>query len=109
MRLSSGLGAVGEGGEMDETTAQVIQRLNDLEQELEIWKQRTAELDQRLHEAELTLKQLERPKMTNDEALQTFDVLKRNDPSLTLPSFAAQHGLSYNALRQARSRRRKKT
>jgi hypothetical protein len=97
-----------EGGEMDEITAQVIQRLNDLEQELDHWRQRTAELEARLNEAELTLKQLMRPKMTNDEALDTFDVLKRTDASMNLPSFAAKYGLSYEALRKARLRRQKR-
>lgn len=94
---------------MDETTAQVIQRLNDLEAELGEWKELTRNLLSQVNDLGLRLKQLERPKMTNDEALQTFDILKRNNPSLTLPSFAAQHGLSYEALRKARLRKQKKT
>jgi hypothetical protein len=94
---------------MDETTAQVIQRLNDLEQELREWKERTAALDDQVRQLQLDVNQLKRPKMTNDQALQTFDTLKRYDPNLNLRTFADQHGLSYNALRQARSRRRNKT
>lgn len=68
-----------------------------------------ASLMEDVNDARLRLRQLERAKMTAAEALQLFDLLKREDPSLNLASFAAQRNLSYDTLRQARSRQKKKT
>lgn len=101
---------------MDETTARVYEKLAELEAKYEELQDRCNDLqeqiagqDGRINDLGLRLKQLERPRMTNDEALRLFDQLKNLDPSINLPSFAARYGLSADALRQARSRRRKKT
>jgi hypothetical protein len=93
---------------IDPTTYEITQRLNDLEQELNQWKEQVAILDDRLRQAELRLNQIERPKMSTDDALKLYEMLKHNDPSLTLASFAEQRGLRYDTLRQARSRRGRK-
>jgi hypothetical protein len=104
---------------MDEITAKVFERLEAMKQQyedlLEAVRVRYDDLQQQIAEQaseintlRLRVKQLERPKMTNDEALKTFDALKRFDPSLNLVDFAAQYGMSYDALRSARSRRKRK-
>jgi len=86
------------------------ERLQKIENELEAALHALQTFEQHVISLELRVKKLERARqMTNDEALRTFDTLRQADPSLTLPNFAEQYGLSYNALRQARSRRRKKT
>jgi chromosome segregation ATPase len=94
--------------QVDPTTYEITQRLNDLEEELNQWKEHVAILDDRLRQVELRLNQIGRPKMPAEEALKLYEMLQHNEPSLTLASFAKQHGLSYDTLRQARSRRSRK-
>lgn len=93
---------------LDPTTYEITQRLNDVEQQLKSLTEYVATLSEDVRQISHRLGQIDRPRMSAAEALQTFDILKRTDPSLTLQSFAMQHNLSYDTLRQARSRQQRK-
>ena len=65
--------------------------------------------DQRLQSIELRMRKLERAqRITPEEALATFDALKRLNPSLTLQAYADDYGLKYDTLKKARMRLRRK-
>jgi hypothetical protein len=92
-------------------TAEAIELMREIQalnEKLNLYIELVSKLHSDVNDIGLRMKRLERPKMTNDEALTVFDVLKRTDASLTLPSFAAQHGLNYEALRKARLRKQKR-
>jgi len=68
-----------------------------------------SDIEQRLQTLEQRVKKLERARrLTAAEALESYDALRRLHPSLTLPAFAEQYGLSVTALRKARTRQRKR-
>lgn len=86
------------------------ERLKYLEVQIEGLSGMVAQLQDELVKINQRLHRIERPKMSAAEALKLYEGLKSTtNPSLTLSDFAAEHGLSYNTLRQARSRQRRKT
>lgn len=64
---------------------------------------------EQIDQLKVEMRKLQRSRMSNDAALATFEALKHANPSLTLPSFAEQYGLNYEALRKARLRKQKKS
>ncbi len=94
--------------EIHEPTRMVMAEIADLKEQIAALLEGLQQLDARVNELSLRMRQFERPKMTNDEALRTFNALKTLDASLSLSDFAHQYGFSYDALRQARARRQKK-
>lgn len=86
----------------------IAHALRDLSEQVQALHEYTADLSERLRKMELRLRQVESPKMSASEALKLYDMLRLEDPTLNLATFAAQRNLSYDTLRQARSRQRRK-
>ena len=81
----------------------LIRELRDLRAVMEFGLQN---LDRQLQMLEQRVKRLERARrMTAAEALESFEALKRLNPSLTLQAFADDYGMKYETLKKARTRR----
>jgi septal ring factor EnvC (AmiA/AmiB activator) len=96
------------GAEHERRMRNLQDEISELREQLHLTWSRISDLSQHITDLRKRIEQLEKPKMTADEALKLYDELKRLDPKLTLTKFAARYGLGLAGLRKARWRRQKK-